>query len=696
MDFLTLVSDICEVICTHTSLKRGVRAVLSLLVENLSLEGACLFLSRGRVYVWPDGADFHEYRKALEGESAGGTEVFPLPKLRGEGKGFLVVKKQDFSLEDERVLEVVARQLGQFLRHVRVQRELRTGARLLLDLYSAGRDLGSVLDRNGLAQKLAEYAREFSEADLVSVTLFEGEGRRASLTLFVGKEDGDLIKFYNEDLYRRIVVPLATTKGNWGVLELYLSRDAAFSRHRKRVIHILAELAGTFLENITLYDRLKFLLEEREERIRFLSILYQVGNAYRWTSELRKRFFLALRALTDPHKGLGLPEAYVFIREEARGVLKGVMGVSWSGESPWGDQDWTVDEDYIKKVEASPAFVDLESVVPSGLPWGELEKVEVFYLTGEEGRLPFMKEGVSYVIFPLMAGDNLVGALLVGKEGGFDSEEIHFLTMFSHQLALAVESARLQEVLKVTGKELKEAQERFLHSEKLAALGELAARVVHDLKNPLVAIGGFARRLHEKMAEDCPDKVYTGTILKEVEEAEKILSNVLGYARVPSLKKRFADINALLDDILFLHAEEMRDRNIVLVKKLERSLPHISIDPAQMRQVFMNLVSNALQAIGKKGSVAVSTTRVERDGREYVKVEISDTGGGIPEEVLPNIFNPFFTTKSTGTGLGLSIAKRIVELHGGEIRVVNNPPVGATFVLYLPLGEEGENSNRSS
>ncbi len=696
MDFLTLVSDVCGIICAYTSLKRGIRAVLSLLVDNLSLEGACLFLTRGRVYVWPDDVEFHEYRMALEGGAVEGMEVVPLPKMRGEGRGYLVVRrKRVLSSEEKRLLEVVARQLAQFLRHVRIQKELKAGARLLLDLYSAGRELGSVLDRKELAQKLAEYAREFSGADLVNITLFEGEGKHSSLALFVGKEDGDIIKFYNEGLYRRVVVPLATTKGNWGVLEFYLPREATFSRHQKRVIHILAELAGTFLENITLYDRLKFLLEEREKRIRFLSILYQVGNAYRWTSELRKRFFLALRALTDPQKGLGLPEAYFFIRDEAKGVLKGVMGISWSEVSPWGDQDWTVDEEYIGRIEGSPAFRDLKDVVPSGPPWNKLERGEVVYLC-HGSTLPFMNEGMVYVVFPLMAGDNLVGAILVGKEGGFDSEEVHFLTMFSHQLALAVESARLQEVLKVTGRELKEAQERFLHSEKLAALGELAARVAHDLKNPLVAIGGFARRLHEKMAEDCPDKVYTGTILKEVEEAEKILSNVLGYARVPSLRKRFADINSLLDDVLFLHAEEMRDRNIALVKKLDRSLPPVSIDPAQMRQVFMNLVSNALQAIRKKGSIAVSTSKEESNGREYVKVEISDTGGGIPEDVLPNIFNPFFTTKSTGTGLGLSIVKRIVELHGGEIRVVNNPPIGATFVIYLPLGEEGEGSDRSS
>jgi len=288
----------------------------------------------------------------------------------------------------------------------------------------------------------------------------------------------------------------------------------------------------------------------------------------------------------------------------------------------------------------------------------------------------------------LLAGEKVVGALIVGSYSPFSAEETRFLNMFVDQLALAVESARIYETFKKTDKELKEAQVRFLRSEKLAVLGELAARVAHDLKNPLVAIGGFARLLHSKMADDSPDKIYANSIIKEVGEAEKILSNVLAYARVPRLKKSPVDINLLLDDVLFLNAEEMRDRNIIMVKRLDRTIPSVLIDQAQMRQALMNIIINALQAIDRRGSITVVTSRIERGGRLWVKVEISDTGGGIPQDVLPNIFNPFFSTKSVGTGLGLSIAKRVVELHGGEIEVVSDPPRGTTFTIYLPV--EGE------
>jgi len=364
------------------------------------------------------------------------------------------------------------------------------------------------------------------------------------------------------------------------------------------------------------------------------------------------------------------------------------MGISWVDLSPWGEGDWEIDEEYLRRVESSPAFVDIEGIILPDHLSKELEKGEILHLSNVVKYLPFCERGMFYVALPLMSGKTLVGALVVGKEVPLEAEEMQFLTMFSHQLALALESGRLQETLRKTSKDLEEAQERLFHSEKLATLGELAARVAHDLKNPLVAIGGFARRLHGKMAEDCPDKVYTRTILKEVEEAEKILSDVLGYSKVPRLKKSLTDINALLDDVLFLYAEELRDRNIIVVKKLDRTLPPVYVDPPQIRQVFMNLIPNALQAIGRKGAITVSTSRVVKQDRDMVRIEVSDTGGGIPEKDLPNIFNPFFTTKSTGTGLGLSIVKRIVELHGGEIEVVNNFPVGVAFLVFLPL--EGE------
>jgi len=688
---LDMVLKICDIICGQASFKRGIREILALVTEALSLEGVCLFVS-GQVYLWPEGLDTTSYEEALKGKKKG-FMVFTLPHGK-EARGDLVVKKRDLSPNDELLLQAVAAQVDLFFGNLQSKRELKVESRLLLDLYSAGRELGSTLDREEMGKKLAHFAKGFSRASYVSVTLFDTQGHR---TYGAGetKGKGDLVQYYSEGLFKRWVVSLGSPKGYWGVMEFYLPKKVSLGRYQKRVVHILAELAGTFLENIALYERLKGLVDEREERIRFLSILYQAGNAYRMTSELRKRALLALRALTDPQKGLGLPQSFLFLLHSSTGCLKGLMGISWFGLSPWGEGDWEIDEEYVGRVESSPAFRDIKGVTLPDHLLKELGKGKALHLSNIAKDLPFYEKGVFHTVLPLMVGKTLMGALVVGKEVSLEAEEMQFLTMFSHQLALALESGKFQETLRKTSEDLEDAQERLFHSEKLAALGELAARVAHDLKNPLVAIGGFARRLHDKMADDCPDKVYTRTILKEVGEAEKILSNVLSYSKVPRLKERLTDINALLDDVLFLHAEELRDRNIIVVKKLDRTLPAVYVDPPQMRQVFMNLILNALQAIGRKGSVTVSTSRAVKQDREMMRVEVSDTGGGIPEKDLSNIFNPFFTTKSTGTGLGLSIVKRIAGLHGGKVEVVNNPPVGVTFLIFLPLEEEKGVSEKS-
>ncbi len=676
-----LISRVCDIICTSTSLRRGISEVLASVADALSLDGVCLFMG-GKTYPSPETLDSAPFREAVE-RGAEGYWVFPVFHGR-EVLGHLVVKGGKITSQDEILLKVVAKQLDHFSANLRSKRELKMGSRLLLELYTAGKEMGSILEMEEMGDKLAHFARRFSGASCVRATIFDPKGHRS----YEAGEEKGVVQFYGEG-YKRWVVPLESPKGSWGVLELFLPKGKRLSRYQRRVVYILAELAGTFLENVVLYGRLRGLVDERERQIRYLSILYQVGNAYRMTVELRKRAFLALRALTDPMKGLGLPQAFLFLYRSSSGHLEGLIGISWLGVSPWGEGDWGVDDEYFKRVGSSPAFRDLSNLKLPDALCKELEKGEAVQLSVAEYGLPICERGFSHIALPLLREETLVGALLVGREGGFDSEEIRFLTMFSHQLALALESGRLHETLKKTSEDLEDAQERLFHYEKLATLGELAARVAHDLKNPLVAIGGFARRLHNKMAEDCPDKIYTRTILKEVEEAEKILSDVLGYSKVPHLLKRPTDINALLDDVLFLHAEELRDRGIIVIKKLDRKLPPVSIDAAQMRQVFMNLVSNAIQAIEKKGSITVSTSLVEDRGKRKAKVEVSDTGGGIHEGDLPNIFNPFFTTKSTGTGLGLSIVKRIVELHGGVVEVVNNPPVGATFLILLPLEGEG-------
>jgi PAS domain S-box-containing protein len=226
--------------------------------------------------------------------------------------------------------------------------------------------------------------------------------------------------------------------------------------------------------------------------------------------------------------------------------------------------------------------------------------------------------------------------------------------------------------------ELKNLRERFIMTERMAALGEVAARVAHEIRNPLVSVGGFARRLEKKLNGNL--KEYADIIAREVERLESILNEILGFVKDTRIAKEIVNPNRLIEEVISLIKSEVDERNIVLVKEIEEPT-EIYVDPNRIKEALLNILSNAVQAMGSNGTIFVKT---------YVKdnaavFEIKDTGGGIAEGDLPFIFDPFFTTKETGTGLGLTITHRIIEEHKGNIEVESKPGAGSIFRVFIPL-----------
>ncbi len=228
--------------------------------------------------------------------------------------------------------------------------------------------------------------------------------------------------------------------------------------------------------------------------------------------------------------------------------------------------------------------------------------------------------------------------------------------------------------------ELKSLQERLVMTEKMAALGEVAAKVAHEIRNPLVSVGGFARRLEKKLNGNL--KEYADIIVKEVERLEVILNEILGFVKEIRIVKEAVDSGRLVDDVIPLIKSEIDERNIVLVREIEKPI-EIYVDPGRIKEALLNVLSNAVQSIGDNGTIFIKT---------YVKdnasvIEIKDTGAGINEEDLLFIFDPFFTTKKTGTGLGLTITHKIIEEHKGHIEVESKPGKGSTFRVIIPLNK---------
>ncbi|MBZ0154665.1 MAG: PAS domain S-box protein [Alphaproteobacteria bacterium] len=215
-------------------------------------------------------------------------------------------------------------------------------------------------------------------------------------------------------------------------------------------------------------------------------------------------------------------------------------------------------------------------------------------------------------------------------------------------------------------------------AERLAALGVVAARVAHDIRNPLVSIGGFAKRL-EKRLSGSPQE-YATIITKEVARLEDKLRDILGFARERKFEEREIDIPSLFAEVLEVYREELRQKNIDIVEDFRRPL-RIMADAVSLREALTNLITNAIQAIGSSGKITLHAGIYDT----RAVIVISDTGPGIREQDLPHIFNPFFTTKVYGTGLGLAITQRIIHEHHGTIEVQTKAGFGASFILSLPF-----------
>ncbi len=238
--------------------------------------------------------------------------------------------------------------------------------------------------------------------------------------------------------------------------------------------------------------------------------------------------------------------------------------------------------------------------------------------------------------------------------------------------------------------EIKAREAQIERQRRLVALGGMAAEVAHEVRNPLGGIKGFASLLGRKVQDDTAKK-YVNRIIEGVSSIEQVVDDFLLYARPMEPRLRMSDFHQILDTCLLLSVEQ--NETIQVEKHYGENIPKLPMDPEQMRQVLMNLMINAEQAMPDGGVFRIQTRVVQTQGTstnqrpEYVEVTLADTGVGIPHAVRERVFDPFFTTKDTGTGLGLAIVHRIIESHHGAVYVRSGKEQGTVFVLELPVNQ---------
>jgi signal transduction histidine kinase len=300
-----------------------------------------------------------------------------------------------------------------------------------------------------------------------------------------------------------------------------------------------------------------------------------------------------------------------------------------------------------------------------------------------------MFDAQEFFVVPLVVKDRVTGVIVVDNQASgrpLEAEPLHALQMLATQAALVLENAHLYTTIEANNRELMLIRERMLESDRLAALSSLASGMAHEIRNPLVSIGGFARRIAKLVDKDSPLRGYVEVIQEEVSRLEKLLREILDFTGENLSYFGDHDLEQLIEDTLLLVQRDLEASHIKVVKEMGE-LPRLHCDDRQIKQVFYNLFQNARQAMPNGGVLTIKTYPVEKEDGLYAAAAIADTGGGIPLEVLHNIFNPFFSTKDYGTGLGLSIAQRIVSRHYGQIEVKNELGKGVTFIVTLPVAK---------
>ncbi len=296
----------------------------------------------------------------------------------------------------------------------------------------------------------------------------------------------------------------------------------------------------------------------------------------------------------------------------------------------------------------------------------------------------------SILCVPLVIRDHVIGAIeLINKlDGEFATEDLELLNSMAATVGIALENARLYTELAEFTRELERSQDQLIRAEKLAATGKLAASLAHEINNPLQAIHNCLHLvMHKSPLAQSKRQEYLSMAQEEVERLIDLVQRMLNFYRPSKESAALIDIRTILDDVLSLAGKRLQHGKVVVHKDASSPLPPVMGMSNLLKQVFLNIIINAVEAMPEGGDLYIDAGWDDKRGE--LSVSFTDTGGGIPIAELADIFDPFYTTKAKGTGLGLSISHGIIERHGGRIDVKSDLGRGSTFTVRLPAGSEG-------
>ncbi len=470
-----------------------------------------------------------------------------------------------------------------------------------------------------------------------------------------------------------ICTPLRHSGEITGLIEVVNKQDGTFTDEDLHLLEAVSSIAAAALENARLYMATKSHAAE-------LAMLNEVGLAVTSTldfstvvhaalSQIQRRFQAEIVSLLQLNPQTNeLHFVQVLVRRQPVEIPVRLQ----PGE---GIAQWALEHRQpvlIEDIQKDPRFTD----------W-------VYKHIGIQAR--------AMMVIPLIAREHVVGIIEVTSTdpGIYRKDELRTLQAIGSTLAIALENASLYDELKTLVREREEAQSQLIHAEKMSALGRLVASITHEINNPLQATQTYLTLAQEELEMNPTPQLekltrYLGTVGDEIERISSIVNRMRDFYRPARRELELTYLHAVLESVLELTSKQLQHSAIVVERDWAEALPEIAANPDHLKQVFLNLVLNAIDAMPEGGTLHIHTApdRMDRENHPQsvpaVRVEFSDTGDGMPPHVLAHLFEPFYTTKERGTGLGLSISYGIIKAHNGQIAVESHIGLGTTFTILLP------------
>jgi signal transduction histidine kinase/CheY-like chemotaxis protein len=541
-------------------------------------------------------------------------------------------------------------------------------ARQLEELHGAVQDLTSDLGVAALLERfLPSLARALGSASL-AVELSEPAGVRVAVHGDVAEptrsvltqSGGEAADEWTEVEWK---LPLTVPGRTLGVMIARQVLPPAAKADEEQLLKIVANQVAIAVENARLYDQTKLRLRETET---LLTVSQAVSATLELTETMR-------RVAREAGRAFGADMVGAYMADADQRGLQPIAG-------------YHVPKHMLDSFRQFPIPLRDHRFIEEA--WSQRQPL---FSSDAEADLRIERETFrrfphrSVLFVPMVVHEEPIGGIFLlwwKQRHEFTPDEVRLVEGICRQAALAVENARLYEGVKQQMAELKRTQAQLIQSAKLAAIGELAANVAHEINNPLTSVLGFASYLAEQIQSGQPMREELDLIIEEAARARDIVRDLLNFSRQREFEPEASGINPVVEQTVAMVRRQGSLDSVTLKETYGEDLPAVEVDVSRMKQVFLNIINNAVYAMKDAGTLTIRTYGA--DG--MVAVEFSDTGVGISAEHLDRIFDPFFTTKPavSGTGLGLSVSLGIVQSHGGTIEVQSQAGRGSTFTIKLP------------